>query len=208
MKVASGCLQLWGFNPAAQQLTEWWEQVGSRWRGAGRGSALGGGGESLDTEEIAWVCGGCWRGKEGKGIGAGAAKHLHSRWGVRPAAGTYGCRPLTQPGECTLPSEGSADYCCKGNQLSKTAIDGFPLGQTITNGRIGKIAQGDMLTPPEATSDLNYWVQKWSENHFQTMSESHLMSYWFQLLRLLSLEVTAGRDFWALRDLNKERLTD
>lgn len=53
--------------------------------------------------------------KEGKGKGARAANHLHTRWGVKQARGTYGCRPLAQLGAHTLPSEGSAEYCCKGN---------------------------------------------------------------------------------------------
>ncbi len=30
-------------------------------------------------------CGGCWKGKEEKGKGAGTANHLHTRWGVRQA---------------------------------------------------------------------------------------------------------------------------
>lgn len=97
-------------------------------------------------------CGGCWKGTEGKGIRAGAANHPRARWGVRQARGTYGCRPLTQSGEHILPSEGNSEYCCKGSQLSKTAIDGFPLGQTTTIGHIGKFTLG-MLSKP--TRDIN-----------------------------------------------------
>lgn len=77
-----------------------------------------GGGEGLDAEAIEAV----GERREGKGVGAGAANHLHTRWGVMQAGGTYGCRPLAQPGEHILPSEGNSERCRKRNQLSKTAI--------------------------------------------------------------------------------------
>lgn len=111
-----------------QHRAEQWEQGGSSWRERGRESAL------------RWGMGepGCWgnclsveagwkgkEGKEGKGIRAGAANHLHTRWGVRQARGTYGCRPLTQPGEHILPSEGNLNTAVKGSSWAKRQLMDF-----------------------------------------------------------------------------------
>lgn len=91
---------------------EQWEQGGSWWREKAGEVHCCGGGESLDAEGNAWV----WRLLEREGNGTGAANHLHTRWDVRQARGTYGSRSLTQPREHILPSEDN--LLLKGNQLS------------------------------------------------------------------------------------------
>ena len=109
------------------------------------------------------VCGGCSKGKEREGKrsrGCQPSPHK-ARWGVRQARGTYGCRPLTQPGECILPSEGNSEYCCTGSQLSKTAIYGFPLGQTSTTGHTGeKKPTWDVSKPTRAVNDFLFIMNR------------------------------------------------
>lgn len=189
-KMASSCLQLWDFiSPMQHRLSNENKEKADRGRRQETCTAVG--------EGRAWMlrqlleCGGCWKRERRDGNKAGAANHLHTRWDVRQDRGTYGCRALTQPGEHILPSEGNSEYCCKGNQLSKTAINGFPLGQTTTIGHIRKITLG-MSKPTGAMNDslfIIYWVQKWSDSHFpsirQTEWVSAVISYWSQILNLL-----------------------
>lgn len=118
VKMASSCLQLSDSIPAPQRGAQQWEQEGSWWREKAGEVHCYGGGESLDAVAIAWV----WRLLEREGRKRNrsrAAKHLHARWGVGQATGTYGWGPLTQPEERILPNEGKADTVIKGRSWAK-----------------------------------------------------------------------------------------
>lgn len=118
VKVASSCSQLSDSIPALQCEAEQWEQGGSWWREEAGEVHCDGGGESLDAVAIAWV----WRLLEREGRKrnrSGAAKHLHTRWGVGQATGTYGWGPLAQPEGRILPNEGKADTVVKGCSRAK-----------------------------------------------------------------------------------------
>lgn len=89
--------------PREQQLSNENKEEADGGKKQGKCTAVG--------EGVAWMLSVEAVGKGRKGIEAGAANHLHTRWGVRQARGTYGCRPLTQQGEHILPSIGNAEYC-------------------------------------------------------------------------------------------------
>lgn len=134
VQVASGCLQLWGFTQ--HRLSNENKEGADGGKRQGKCTADGGG-ESLDTEARREAAG---KGKEGKGTEAESCQPSLLKVGCRAGKRNIWLQAINTARRAHY--QGNAEFCCKGNQLSKTAINGFPWGQTITTGQIGKTTLG------------------------------------------------------------------